>query len=240
MLLISGCLCGRGFQAFFAAWSPSSAGRRSLSLGRASPRGLGRVQAFASKGSEEASDDLYAVLGLASDADLAAIKAAYRRESRASHPDLVRGTDEEVQAARDRFAQVGESFRVLSNVELRKAYDLRGLAGLAEFEFDGERVIMPPPWLVRIGHTGHHFWKREDYFVGLVAETVPDLSIEAIRRVYAEATKDPPGVGQAVLVERCTEQRAKDLVEALSEYGLICLAEEVEEEVEELVEPVPR
>lgn len=116
----------------------------------------------------------------------------------------------------------------------QKAYDLRGLVGLADFEFDGERIIMPPPWRVRIGHTGHHFWKREDYFVGLLREEI-DIPVKDIRRVFHEATADPEGVGQAILIEKCTERKANDIVEKLGDFGLLCLAEEIEEDEMEAV-----
>mmetsp|Transcript_165990 Transcript_165990/g.532851 ORF Transcript_165990/g.532851 Transcript_165990/m.532851 type:complete len:281 (+) Transcript_165990:73-915(+) len=182
---------------------------------------------------KEEEEDFYAVLGVNSHAPVVEIKAGYRKASRESHPDLVRGSKEELEVAAVRFAKVSEAFRVLSDKQLRETYDLRGLAGVALFEFNGERIIMPPPWRVRIAHTGHHFWKREEYFVGLLAEIVIDLSIADIRRAYAEATKDPPGTGQAVLVEKCVKNRAEDLVELLGEYGLMSLAEEIEDDDED-------
>lgn len=175
---------------------------------------------------------LYEVLGVQPDADQAAIRAAYRQAARAAHPDLARSLEDRA-IAQVRFDEVSRAFQVLSDSAKRQAYDLRGLAGLAQFEFDGERIIMPPPWRVRVGHTGHHFWKREEYFVGLLAETL-DLPVRDIRRAYAEATKDPVGVGQAVLVAKCTERKAKDIVEELAEFGLIALAEQIEEEKAEV------
>ncbi|CAE7464595.1 ATJ20 [Symbiodinium microadriaticum] len=177
----------------------------------------------------------YAILGVAEGAALSEIRAAYRQQARKSHPDLFRtASPEEQEAVAERFSQVNKAFDVLSDPAKKQAYDLRGLAGLAEFEFDGERIIMPPPWRVRIGHTGHHFWKRKEYFVGLMMETI-DIPVSVIVKAYNEATKDPPGVGQAILVERCTEARALDVTEELEEYGIMCLAEEVPDE--ELLDP---
>jgi len=178
---------------------------------------------------------LYAILGVAEGAALPEIRAAYRQAARKSHPDLFRtASPEEREAVAERFSQVNNAFDVLSDPAKKQAYDLRGLAGLAEFEFDGERIIMPPPWRVRIGHTGHHFWKRKEYFVGLMMETI-DIPVSVIVKAYDEATKDPPGVGQAILVEKCTEARALDITEELEEYGIMCLAEEVPDE--ELLDP---
>mmetsp|Transcript_108084 Transcript_108084/g.232916 ORF Transcript_108084/g.232916 Transcript_108084/m.232916 type:complete len:98 (-) Transcript_108084:232-525(-) len=92
---------------------------------------------------------------------------------------------------------------------------------------------MPPPWRVLIGHTGHHFWKRQEYIVGLLMETrAIDLPISHLKRIYKQATSNPPGVGCAVLVEKCTEKKAKDIVEELQEFGLVCMAEEIETEEE--------
>ncbi|CAJ1390671.1 unnamed protein product, partial [Effrenium voratum] len=80
-----------------------------------------------------------------------------------------------------------------------------------------------------IGRTGHHFWNKKEYFVGFMLETV-DVPLEAIHGAYEEATREPIGVGQAILVDRCTERRAKDIIEALQEYGFACMAEEIPDE----------
>jgi len=183
-------------------------------------------QSSATDGLEEVvRPDLYVALGVEQNATGDQIKVAYRQAMRTLHPDLDHANPDEAQAM---FNEVAEAYRVLSDPTKRQAYDLRGLAGLAEMEFKGDRVITPPPWRVRVGHTSHHFWKREEYFIGLLAETI-DLPIHDIKCAYHEATKDPPGVGQAMLVKECTERRAKDIVEALGEFGIICLAEEVPE-----------
>lgn len=194
--------------------------------------------------------DFYELLGVDPDATTPDIKAAYRQAARRTHPDFFRTKPkEERDMAQERFTQVNKAFEVLTDPKKRQAYDLRGLAGLAEFEFNGERIIMPPPWRVRIGYTGHHFWTMREYFMGFMLETLPDVSYEAISDAYAKATSEAKGVGQAILVERCTEKRAKDVVDALQEYGFVCMAEEVpdhelreeedEEEEEEKVVPSP-
>jgi molecular chaperone DnaJ len=70
--------------------------------------------------------DFYAVLGVAKDADDAAIKKAYRKLARTLHPDHNPGDD----AAEARFKDVGEAYSVLSDAEQRKQYDaLRTMAG---------------------------------------------------------------------------------------------------------------
>ncbi|CAJ1356758.1 unnamed protein product, partial [Effrenium voratum] len=184
-------------------------------------------QAVAQSGRET---DFYAILGVEPGASEKEIKAAYRRAARKSHPDFFRSAPAaEREAVQERFTQVNNAFDVLTDPKKRQAYDLRGLAGLAEFEFNGERIIMPPPWRVRIGRTGHHFWNKKEYFVGFMLETV-DVPLEAIHGAYEEATREPIGVGQAILVDRCTERRAKDIIEALQEYGFACMAEEIPDE----------
>lgn len=195
----------------------------------------GRCSAVASPEAEaagEAPDDaersFYEVLRVAADVDAPTLKAAYRRAAKACHPDLADSPAEREEMQQE-FEAVGRAYQVLSDPDRKLAYDLRGLAGLAEFEFDGERIIMPPPWRVLVGHTGHHFWRREEYFVGLMMETV-DIPVKDIRDAYAEATKDPVGVGQAVLVHKTEKKRALKIVEDLQEFGLACMAEEVEPE----------
>jgi molecular chaperone DnaJ len=68
---------------------------------------------------EWASKDFYKVLGVAKDADQAAIKKAYRKLARENHPDSKPGD----QAAEDRFKEVAEAYDVLGDAEKRKQYD---------------------------------------------------------------------------------------------------------------------
>jgi molecular chaperone DnaJ len=69
--------------------------------------------------------DYYTVLGVPRDADQKAIKAAFRRLARRYHPD--RSTEPD---AEERFREIAEAYRVLSDPQRRAAYDRGGLAGV--------------------------------------------------------------------------------------------------------------
>lgn len=66
-----------------------------------------------------ANKDFYKVLGVAKDADPAAVKKAYRKLARENHPDGHPGN----KAAEDRFKQVAEAYDVVGDAEKRKQYD---------------------------------------------------------------------------------------------------------------------
>jgi DnaJ-class molecular chaperone len=63
--------------------------------------------------------NLYGVLGVSSQADAAALKAAYRRLAKASHPDLNAGDVR----AEDRFKKITLAYETLGNPEARATYD---------------------------------------------------------------------------------------------------------------------
>lgn len=63
--------------------------------------------------------DYYQVLGVAKDADQAALKKAYRRLARENHPDSKPGD----KAAEDRFKAVAEAYDVVGDPPKRKEYD---------------------------------------------------------------------------------------------------------------------
>ncbi|GII97872.1 molecular chaperone DnaJ [Sediminihabitans luteus] len=70
--------------------------------------------------------DFYAALGVAKDADDAAIKKAYRKLARQYHPDHNPGDT----AAENKFKSIGEAYAVLSDAEQRKQYDaIRAMGG---------------------------------------------------------------------------------------------------------------
>lgn len=74
--------------------------------------------------------DFYAALGVAKDADAAAIKKAYRKLARQYHPDQNAG-DAKAEA---RFKEIGEAYAVLSDPEEREKYDaIRAMGGGARF-----------------------------------------------------------------------------------------------------------
>ena len=71
-----------------------------------------------------AADDHYAVLEVAPDADLPAIRRAWVRAARASHPDgQAEAADDVGDAAEDRIRSVNEAWRVLGDDKLRREYD---------------------------------------------------------------------------------------------------------------------
>jgi molecular chaperone DnaJ len=69
--------------------------------------------------------DYYDILGVPRDADDAEIKRAFRRLAQQHHPD-VDGSD----GAEQRFKELNEAYRVLSDRQRRTAYDMFGHAGV--------------------------------------------------------------------------------------------------------------
>ena len=90
------------------------------------------------------SDDLYAVLGVAKNADADALKKAYRKLASQLHPDKNPGN----QAAETRFKQVNHAYEVLGDAKKRKLYDEFGEEGLRE-GFDPERARAYRQWAGR-------------------------------------------------------------------------------------------
>ena len=69
--------------------------------------------------------DYYDVLGVGRDADDAAIKRAFRRLAQQHHPDVDKND-----GAEERFKELNEAYRVLSDRQRRSAYDMFGHAGV--------------------------------------------------------------------------------------------------------------
>lgn len=78
-------------------------------------------------------EEYYRVLGVSRDADLSAIKKAYRRLALQYHPDKNPGDAE----AEERFKEAAEAYSVLSDPDKRKRYDLYGKSGLGADRFGG-------------------------------------------------------------------------------------------------------
>lgn len=69
-------------------------------------------------------DDLYAILGVAPDADGVAIKRAYRRRALENHPDVSKAPD-----AKERFLAIQTAYATLSDAVKRREYDRRRASG---------------------------------------------------------------------------------------------------------------
>ena len=70
--------------------------------------------------------DYYEVLGVAKDADEAALKASYRKLAMKYHPDRNPGDAE----AEEKFKEAAEAYGVLSDAQKRAAYDRFGHQGV--------------------------------------------------------------------------------------------------------------
>ena len=82
--------------------------------------------------------DYYKILGVADNADAAAIKTSYRKLARKYHPDVSKEANAEAQ-----FKEVGEAYEVLKDPEKRAEYDQ--LRALGAQQPDG-RFRPPPDW----------------------------------------------------------------------------------------------
>ncbi len=90
--------------------------------------------------------DYYNILGVERNAGVKDIHQAYRRKARELHPDKNKSDPK----AEDKFKELGEAYRILSDPEKRKQYDLFGSVG-------GD-YAPPPGWgdAHRQGGSGSH------------------------------------------------------------------------------------
>lgn len=72
-----------------------------------------------------ANKDYYNILGVARGADQKEIHKAYRRKARELHPDKHKGDPQ----AEEKFKELGEAYRVLSDPQKRQQYDMFGSVG---------------------------------------------------------------------------------------------------------------
>jgi curved DNA-binding protein len=114
-------------------------------------------------------DDLYAVLGVAKNADADVLKKAYRKLASQLHPDKNPGN----KAAETRFKKVNHAYDVLGDADKRKLYDEFGEDGLRE-GFDAERARayrgwanrQPPGGVNRDTYVGGQPFDPDDLFGG--------------------------------------------------------------------------
>ena len=69
--------------------------------------------------------DYYEILGVPRDASDEEIKRAFRRAAQRNHPDI-----DTSDGAEERFKELNEAYRVLSDRQRRTAYDMFGHAGV--------------------------------------------------------------------------------------------------------------
>ncbi len=79
--------------------------------------------------------DLYAILGVARDADAETLRKSYRKLARRHHPDVNQGA----KAAEEKFKEISRAYDVLSDAEKRRNYDEFGEISL-QGGFDAEKA----------------------------------------------------------------------------------------------------
>jgi len=94
-------------------------GGPSTAFGLGSPKHTGEA---GKKERKVADREFYDVLGVSTNASEAQIKKAYYRGAMECHPDRCPGDEEAIK----RFQKIGEAYQVLSNPQLRAAYDKGG------------------------------------------------------------------------------------------------------------------
>lgn len=161
--------------------------------------------------SEQPANDPYALLGVAVDADAAAIRAAYLRLIKERHPDL-RGEGEAGAGA----SALNEAYALLRNPERRRIYDLgrRKAAALPVVAAPPRMVVRPRP---RIG-----WWLGLPIVLGLawVAAMLGQRAYEQTApRIAApgqadadEAAQDAPGPPSGWVDGAMVDQAVANLV----------------------------
>lgn len=128
-----------------------------------------------------AEKDLYAILGVARNADADTIKKAYRKLALQHHPD--RNPDNKREE--ELFKTINHAYEALSDPKKRALYDEFGELGLKE-GFDPQRVRQYQRWQAA-GHGGPSI---EDLFGGAPEEGVVDFS-----SIFGQFFQGQPGGG---------------------------------------------
>ncbi|MFX1284276.1 MAG: DnaJ domain-containing protein [Promethearchaeota archaeon] len=82
--------------------------------------------------------DYYDALGVSRDADLSAIKKAYRKMALKYHPDRAKDSGMDPKAAEEKFKEISEAYSVLSDKEKRKQYDMFGHDAFSQYGRGGK------------------------------------------------------------------------------------------------------
>lgn len=140
---------------------------------------------------------MYERLGVTPDADLAALRAAYRRLARELHPDLQRDGGVETQL---RMALVNEAWAVLSDPDRRAAYDAERRRVAASAAAAAARPARGPASFVRPqpAATGPRFIvTRKEAWIDGVAVRIRFLVGYAGRSAVQAMLLRHPGTGRA-------------------------------------------
>ena len=103
--------------------------------------------------------DYYKILGVEPDANLKAIKTAYRKLARKYHPDVSEHKD-----AENKFKEVAEAFAALKDTEKRAEYD-----ELRKYGQHGQRFEPPPGWQSSSNQGGDY----SDFFESIFGSAGP-------------------------------------------------------------------
>ena len=100
--------------------------------------------------------NLYAILGIAPDADEEAIRTAYRTLARRYHPDVGAGSSS------DKFRQITEAYETLSDPSRRGVYDTEYRRIQPPRRMVPDPIIVPEPMITAEPFTDPRRWHRAE------------------------------------------------------------------------------
>lgn len=115
--------------------------------------------------------DYYEVLGVSKRASEEEIKKIYKKLARKYHPDLQRNKpDKEKEIAADKFKELEEAHKVLTDNSKRSTYDQYGFKGLENLKAAGTSGKTAPD--VTVPHKDYSEGATNDFFLGKDTERV--------------------------------------------------------------------
>lgn len=126
--------------------------------------------------------DLYELLGVEKEDDLATIKKAYKRLAMKYHPDR---NLENPEAAEEAFKPIALAWETLGDPVKRAAYDATGVTGINTIEAEGEQVFLS----ILLGIMQREGYRELDYIDRTRAQLSGSLrdGLKAIEQLQAEA-----------------------------------------------------